>query len=308
MRRTILLLAAMVLSLVVASGIAMAGSIAVDTSPGTAAPPSTLGPYTMTPFAPDGRPLDTQVTSVAAPAGAAGGLQFDRALLHARIGFGWGTWSHGYTGDVYWTDTEDQVVMTLPQNTQAFYFYVEPNEQSIHNVTATASDGTTSGPVAVNGFGGAKYFGFYTTNGSTLSTITVDVDPAAVGFAVGEFGIAVDAIHPRVTNTVPGGGATGVAPWANVTATFSEDMKASTINGSTVKLFKTGSTTKVGATVSYNASLDRAILNPNNPLQRGTSYRAVVTTGAQDLAGNSLDQNRSLSGLQQKQWFFKVRN
>jgi hypothetical protein len=34
----------------------------------------------------------------------------------------------------------------------------------------------------------------------------------------------------------------------------------------------------------------------------------VVTTGAKDLVGNPLDQNPSLSGLQQKAWSFKVRN
>jgi hypothetical protein len=34
----------------------------------------------------------------------------------------------------------------------------------------------------------------------------------------------------------------------------------------------------------------------------------VVTTGAQDLAGNRLDQNSSLSGLQQKAWSFTVSN
>ena len=50
-------------------------------------------------------------------------------------------------------------------------------------------------------------------------------------------------------------------------------MKASTINGTTFKLFKKGSTTKVGATVSYNASMDRAKLNPNNSLKSGVSLQ-----------------------------------
>jgi hypothetical protein len=34
----------------------------------------------------------------------------------------------------------------------------------------------------------------------------------------------------------------------------------------------------------------------------------VVTTAAKDLTGNGLDQNPSVSGLQQKAWTFKVRN
>jgi Bacterial Ig-like domain len=83
-------------------------------------------------------------------------------------------------------------------------------------------------------------------------------------------------------------------------------MKASTVNGQTFKLFKKGSTTKVGATVSYDASKDRATLNPNNSLQRGATYKAVVTTFATDIAGNRLDQRPGVSGLQQKQWFFTI--
>jgi hypothetical protein len=318
MRRTILLLAAMALSLLVASGVALAGSIAVDTSPGTAAPPPTLGPYTMTPFAADGRPLGDPVTDVAAPAGAAGSLQFDRSLTHSRIGSGWQTWSHGYTGDVYWTDSSDRVVMALPANTQAFYFYAEPNDQAIHDVTATASDGTTSGPVKVNGLGGAQYYGFYTTDGTTLSTITVDADPTAFyrGFAVGEFGIAVDTTPPKVISTVPAATAKGVAPGANITATFSEAMDATTtdgdpntINTSTFKLMKAGTTTLIGAVVSYDPNTNTAILDPNANLKLGTKYKAVVTTGAQDVAGNRLDQDQDPSnGLQQKGWSFTIKN
>jgi Bacterial Ig-like domain len=90
-------------------------------------------------------------------------------------------------------------------------------------------------------------------------------------------------------------------------------MKASTINARTFKLFKKGSTTKVAATITLQANLaagtaNAATLDPSNPLRRGATYKAVVTTGAKDLAGNGLDQSSTLSGLQQKAWNFKVRN
>jgi Bacterial Ig-like domain len=120
---------------------------------------------------------------------------------------------------------------------------------------------------------------------------------------------------PKVISTVPTANATGVAPAANVTATFTKAMDASTsdgdpstINGTTVKLFRAGTTTVIGAVVSYDATAKKAILNPNSNLQPGTKYKVVVTPGAQDLAGNPLDQNSSLSGLQQKTWSFTVRN
>jgi Bacterial Ig-like domain len=119
-----------------------------------------------------------------------------------------------------------------------------------------------------------------------------------------------DTTAPKVTTgTVPTADATGVDRTTNVTATFSEDMDASSIDGTTFKLFKKGSTTKISAAVSYPDPTPRtATLNPfgstTTRLARGTTYKAVVTTGARDLAGNSLDQDPTLDGLQQKTWFF----
>jgi hypothetical protein len=67
-------------------------------------------------------------------------------------------------------------------------------------------------------------------------------------------------------------------------------MDSNTINGTTFKLFKQGSTTKLAAAVSYfrrtAGRSAQATLDPTNPLQRGVTYKAVVTTGAKDLAGN----------------------
>ena len=82
----------------------------------------------------------------------------------------------------------------------------------------------------------------------------------------------------------------------------------STLNTSTFKLFKKGTTTNLAASVGYDASAQTATLDPSNSLRRGATYKAVVSTGAKDLAGNSLDQDLSLSGLQQKTWFFRVSN
>ena len=115
-----------------------------------------------------------------------------------------------------------------------------------------------------------------------------------------------DSTPPRVTSTSPAANATGVAPTANVTATFSEDMMTSSINATTFKLFKQGSTTKIAAAVSYEASTDTATLAPTNSLEGGVTYKAVVTTGAKDVAGNPLDQNPTVTGLQQKAWYFTV--
>jgi hypothetical protein len=160
-------------------------AVVFDGGPGTGPPPPTLGPYTMTPFPPDPQPLFTSVGSVASPLG--GSLTFTPEVQHVRIGDGWSTWSNGYTGDVYWTFGATSLTLGLPTGTTAFYFYAEPNPFGVFTITATAQDGTTSGPISVDGSGGARYFGFYVTGGSALASITVS---SPVDFAVGEFGIA----------------------------------------------------------------------------------------------------------------------
>jgi hypothetical protein len=76
------------------------------------------------------------------------------------------------------------------------------------------------------------------------------------------------------------------------------DGDASTINGNTFKLFKKGSTTKIAAAVNYDDATDTATLDPTNNLRSGVTYKAVVTTGVEDTAGNSLEQ--------QHRWFFTV--
>jgi hypothetical protein len=118
---------------------------------------------------------------------------------------------------------------------------------------------------------------------------------------------------PTVVSTISTANATGVAPTTSVTAFLSEEMNGETIDGTTFKLFLKSSTTKIGAVVEYlpddpaTVTVEaRATLNPNSALQSGVTYKAVVTRGAKDLAGNSLDQNPTLSGSQQHKWFFTV--
>jgi glucose/arabinose dehydrogenase len=121
-----------------------------------------------------------------------------------------------------------------------------------------------------------------------------------------------DTTAPQVMSTSPA----TIAPSANVTATFSEAMDAvttdgdpSTITGTTFKLVKLnadGTTTRITAAVSYAAATKKAILNPSSNLRSGRTYKATVTSGAQDLAGNALDQNPNIANSQPKSWKFKV--
>jgi len=164
---------------------------------GMAAPVATLGPYTMTSFPDDPRPLGNYVTSVDSPLG--GTVDFGRDMMHFTISpQGWPNWSHGYTGDVYWTATNSSVELTLPAQTGAFYFYAQPRTGS-GIVTITASSNGTTFSQDVESDGGAAYFGFYSDGTDTISSIIIT---SSTDFAVGEFGIAEALQVPDVVQAV----------------------------------------------------------------------------------------------------------
>ena len=154
----------------------------IGTSLGTAAPPATLGGFSMTAFPQDNR--TGSVTSVPSPLG--GNVSFGTAVKVRQIGKGWATWSHNYQDSVYFNSSQS-ITLTLPPATGAFYLYAEPNPFEVHTIIATANDGTQV-VQQVNGNHGASGYGFHTTGGSMIVSITVSSPTAEL--AVGEFGIA----------------------------------------------------------------------------------------------------------------------
>ena len=119
--------------------------------------------------------------------------------------------------------------------------------------------------------------------------------------------VMVDTTKPTVVSMSPPNRATGVGRGISLTATFSEKMKASTINARTFNLFKVNpdrSTTRVtDVVVTLSSDGLKATLNPfgtkSTVLEKNTKYKAVITTGARDLASNSLGQPKS--------WTFSTR-
>jgi hypothetical protein len=158
---------------------------------GPAAPPSTLGGFSMTAFGPDASPDGTMVSS-------AGSLSFNQAVRHDSVPFSWSTWSHGYAGNVYDTGSSldpTTLILIMAQPVLAFDFYVEPVNFGNFTFTATAQDGTTSSQV-VNGSGGASGFGFFSSGLNLISSITVTTTDSD-GFAIGEFGVNGNASVPE---------------------------------------------------------------------------------------------------------------
>ncbi|NMC45042.1 MAG: Ig-like domain-containing protein [candidate division Zixibacteria bacterium] len=117
-----------------------------------------------------------------------------------------------------------------------------------------------------------------------LSILTVCIGCGGVD----DNGTKPDPTAPTITAVTPVAGTVGAAPGAAITATFSEDMNASTITASTFTLDN-------GATGTVNYANRVATFTPTTPLPGYTRYTATITTGVTDLAGNALAQNYSWS-------------
>jgi len=93
-------------------------------------------------------------------------------------------------------------------------------------------------------------------------------------------GVKPDTTPPTVTSTIPANGAINVRVDTVITATFSENMQAATINDSTFTI------EGVTGAVSYADRI--ATFTPDSNLSPNIVYTATITTGAKDAAGNAL--------------------
>jgi hypothetical protein len=120
----------------------------------------------------------------------------------------------------------------------------------------------------------------------------------------------VDTTAPKVTTVSPADPTIPLRS-TNVEANFSEKVVSSSVNTSTFKLYSCTSTTSTNcatqvtkAPVSLSTDGLKATLNPSGSLGSRTKYKAVVTTGVTDVAGNALDQDPLAAGNQEKVWYF----
>jgi len=95
---------------------------------------------------------------------------------------------------------------------------------------------------------------------------------------------------PTVSSTTPANNATDVGVNTALTATFSEEMDASSI---TTDTFLGSGSGNIAGTVTYSDT--RATFTPTTALNYNTTYTATITTGAEDLAGNSLQADHTWS-------------
>jgi hypothetical protein len=183
---------------------------------------------------------------------------------------------------------------------------------SFDTTKVTIYDGQTElGEATIGSSGTSWSFTPTTALGEGSHSITAKAEDQAgnTSSASDSVTVTVDKTVPTVTESSlsPASGATNVARNTSVTGTFSEKMDPNSITKSTFKLYKCPSTTSTNCTtqvtnVSVSPSNDglSATLDPSDLLGARTRYKAVVTTGAKDVAGNALNQ--------QKNWYFTTGN
>ena len=163
---------------------------------GTNTPPATLGGYTMTPFPPDSTGNGQGESLLSSPLG--GVISFNTGsygVFHTQVGGGVAdTWSQGYEGDIYslpppLNESNNSITVYLPPNTGAFYLYAGHPIYGNEPITVQANDGTSLTQFTTD-YNDASGFGFYSTAGESISSLTISI-PDQNGFAFGELGIAL---------------------------------------------------------------------------------------------------------------------
>lgn len=108
-----------------------------------------------------------------------------------------------------------------------------------------------------------------------------------------------DTTAPTVAGTIPADSATGVSTIQPIVISFSEAVSPATITENSVSL-KLGSSA-VASSLSYDPNNRTVTLVPTYALSPTSTYTISVTTAVQDLAGNALDQDSTVSGSQSLQ-------
>jgi len=217
---------------------------------------------------------------------------------------------NGLAADHVWTFTtvlstdvtRPVVVSTTPSNnasdvpsggniTAMFSELMDPSTINTDTFTVQDQSGGVTGIVSYSGRTATfSTPGGLATDSQYIARITTGAKDLAGNSLASDFvwsfstGDAPDDVPPTVTSTVPSNGSSNVALGRSLSATFSEVMNADTLNPLTFTL--DDGTTSVAGSVSYAGTT--ATFNPFVDLDANTVYFATITTGAEDLAGNSL--------------------
>ncbi|MCF7920619.1 MAG: Ig-like domain-containing protein [Candidatus Cloacimonetes bacterium] len=175
-------------------------------------------------------------------------------------------------------------------------FSEEIDAQSITAATFSCKQGTIDVPGTVTNTANAAMF-TPTGNLQSNSTFTVllttgikDLDGNNLNsdyswsFATGE---TIDTAPPTIIVTYPADQATNVTTGSSITARFSDAIDPVSLTSAT--FFLAHGNIIVPGTITHNETI--AIFNPEENLMINTIYTVTITTGIQDIAGNSLEED-----------------
>jgi hypothetical protein len=190
-------------------------------------------------------------------------------------------------------------VAICPSTAVTATFSQAMNPSTINTTTFTLTSGTP--PVAVTGvvtyagstatFTPSSALSLNTPYTATITTGATDLSGVSLAnnFVWTFTTSTIACVPPVVVSVAPPNLAVGVCPNTLLVATFNQAMNPATINTTTFTLTSPGTPpVAVGGAVTYNAATYAATFTPTAPLALNTLYTATITTGAQDIAGDSL--------------------
>ena len=196
------------------------------------------------------------------------------------------------------TDPSNSAI-SIPINTTVSAIFSEDIDPSTIDVTTFTVNNGVSGVVSYDV--GTKTatitpsanLAYSTTYTATLTIGITDLalnplqTPYSWSFTTGA---APDTTPPTVDSTSPADNETDVPLDSFISVIFSEDMDPATIDSNSLHLDN-----GVTSTVSYDAGTRTATLTPSANLDEETTYTLTVTTGVQDVAGNTLQADAIFS-------------
>lgn len=123
----------------------------------------------------------------------------------------------------------------------------------------------------------------------TMIPVSADIQFASGSTTHLVLSVLPDTVPPTILSISPPNYSITVPAYATVTATFSEAIAPATVTAASFTL-KAG-TTAVSGSVTYSGHT--ATFTPSAFLTHSTVYRATITSGVQDLAGNAMSSNYS---------------
>lgn len=178
-------------------------------------------------------------------------------------------------------------------------FSEEMDQSTINATTVTLKDGANNPVTAAVTYdpfslsATLRPTNLLASNTTYEATVTTGVRDAAGGNALAvpytsSFTTSTnpDTTPPSVLSVSPANGSICASTTGTVTATFSESLDPSTVNGGTFLVTGAGNQAVTG-TVSYIGN-QTAAFAPDAPFAAAASFMATLTAGIKDLAGNAL--------------------